>query len=232
MKKLLALAFLIIFSSSALAITRGGLEDRIRSLSSNEGITAYHSDAILDTFISMAMSYVTSACSCKTAFDTLKTTKGADSLFIKEYGLPSDFANIKSVYNPRRIKKALTQIVSEDIGQFDIQIRSDSFPPYFYIEGKLGNYKMGFDYTPVKRDTIYFWYYPTAKLLITDDSASDLPEAFDNAITYYALGLLWYREAEDGKGAFFQAKADDEIAKAKAKMKMPDRIVLPKAVPQ
>ena len=226
-REFLTIALLLILSSSAFAITRGGLEDRIRSLSSNEGITAYHSDAILDTFINMAMSYVTSACSCKTEKDTVMVSANT-----REYALPANFENIKSVFSDNVPLKALTQITSEDIGQFDVQVRADSLPPYFYIEGKDSFKKIGFDYIPVKSRKFNFWYYASAKFLIADDSTSDLPEAFDNAIVYYALGLLWYREMEDGKGAYFQAKADDEILKAKMKMKIPDRIVLPKAVPQ
>ncbi len=227
MRKLLIVSILFILSSSAFALTRGQIEARVRQQTSWEGNTTAHPDSTLDTLINMALASITSACSCKTELDSVITVANT-----KQYALNSTFENIKSVFSPRRIKKALTQIVSEDIGQMDVQIRSDSFPPYFYVEGKKSAKKIGFDYTPVKVDTIWYWFYASSKLLTHDSMTVDLPEAFDNAIVFYTTALLYYRDLEYGWGDKFMTLSELEIAKAKMKMKIPDRLVLPKGVPQ
>lgn len=229
MKKLFTILFILILSAPAFALTRQQLESRLRELIPDELTNQAHPDSVLDSLINTALATVTSACSCKTIKDT---TSAITVVNVKEYNLPSDFENIKSLFNPRRQKKALTQIVSEDIGQFDIQIRADSMPPYFYIEGKKGAKKIGFDYTPVKVDTFHIWYYPTAKILTHDTMTTDLPEAFDNAILYYTLSLVFFRDTEDSRGLQFLALTESEMTKAKMKFKPPDRVVAPKIISQ
>lgn len=220
------LFFLLSTSSTSFALTRGQLESRLRQLIPDELTNQAHPDSTLDSLINTALSTVTSACSCKT--DSFRIALDTTKRF---YALPSDFENIKSVWDSAS-GKALTQIVSEDMGQFNLQIGSDTVPPYFFIEGKKSAKTIGFDYRPRKTNVIKGWYYSSAKLLTTDATTTDLPEAFDNAILYYTLSLVFFRDSEDARAIMFKAVAENEMAMAKQKFKIPDRIVLPKGVPQ